>query len=66
MFNLNDHVFIIPTGDPRIDAFLDQQMTITNLICTNDGGYRYVRYELANDAGESITVIDGEMEHCNA
>jgi len=73
MFKVNDYVFIIPTGDPMIDAFLDQQMTITDIIRTPyetvvspSSGAHYTswfnRYELTNAAGESITVIDGEME----
>ena len=68
MFNINDYVFIRPTGDPMIDAFLNQQMTITDIIQTRyeplnprDKSW-YNRYELTNAAGEKITVIDGEME----
>ena len=64
-FQVNDQIYITPTGDTDIDAFLGQQMTIIEIIPTNDGGYRYDRYLLANDAGDMITVIDGEMEHCN-
>ena len=60
-FQINDYVFIVPTGDPAIDRFLDQQMTITAIIPTDDCGYRYTRYELTGVMGESITVVDGEM-----
>ena len=68
MFNINDYVFIRPTGDPMIDCFLNQQMTITDIICTryeplnpHDKSW-FNRYELTSATGESITVIDGEME----
>lgn len=64
-FQVNDQVFIRPTGDTDIDAFLGQQMTIIEIIPTNDGGYRYDRYLLTNGAGDMTTVIDGEMEYRN-
>lgn len=74
MFNVNDYVFIRPTGDPHIDAFLGQKMIITDIIRTpyellgtSMRMSYFNRYELtSNETGEKITVIDGEMEHCNA
>lgn len=77
MFNVNDYVFIRPTGDPMIDVFLGQQMTITDIIRTpyetvispSSGGHYtswFYRYELTNAAGQKMTVIDGEMEYRNA
>lgn len=76
-FNINDYVYIIPTGDPMIDCFLNQQMTITDIIRTRyetvvsrSSGAQYTtwfnRYELtSNETGAKITVIDGEMEYRN-
>lgn len=74
-FQVNDLVYITPTGDPDIDAFVGQQMTITEInhvllesVVSPTSGATYNtyfdQYELVNAAGESATVIDGEMEHC--
>lgn len=68
MFKINDYVFIKPTGDEAIDAFLNQQMTITainRIPYESLDRYRmsyFTQYELTNAHGESITVIDGELE----
>ncbi len=60
MFNINDYVFIRPTGDPAIDAFLDQQMTVVDVVPVNDGGYKYTQYLLINAAGDLIHVNSDE------
>ena len=62
MFNVNDFVFIRPTGDPMIDAFLGQQMTITDIIPVRDGDARYTSYLLVNAAGDLIRVNSDEVE----
>ena len=62
MFNINDYVFIRPTGDPMIDCFLNQQMTIVDIIPVNDGGYRYTQYMLINATGEQVRVNDNEVQ----
>ena len=62
MFNINDYVFIRPTGDPMIDAFLDQQMTITDIIPVRDGDARYTSYLLVNASGDLIRVNSDEVE----
>ncbi len=62
MFNINDYVFIRPTGDPRIDCFLGQQMTITDIIPVRDGDVRYTSYLLVNASGDLIRVNSDEVE----
>lgn len=62
MFNINDYVFIRPTGDPAIDAFLGQQMTVVDVVPQCDCGYRYTQYLLINAAGEYIVVNSDEVE----
>ena len=62
MFNINDYVFIIPTGDPMIDCFLGQQMTITDIIPVRDGDARYTQYLLVNAAGDLVRVNTNEVE----
>ena len=60
MFNVNDYVFIRPTGDPMIDCFLDQQMTVVEVVPVNDCGYRYAQYLLVNADGDFILVNSDE------
>ncbi len=60
MFQINDYVFIRPTGDPAIDAFLDQQMTVVDIVPVNDCGYKYTQYLLINAAGDYILVNSNE------
>lgn len=60
MHKINDYVFIRPTGDETIDAFLDQQMVVVDVIPVNDGGYKYIQYLLANANGDLVRVNDGE------
>ena len=62
MFNVNDYVFIRPTGDPMIDVFLNQQMTIIDIIPVRDGDARYTSYLLVNAAGDLIRVNSDEVE----
>ena len=62
MFNINDYVFIRPTGDPMIDCFLGQQMTITNIIPVRDGDARYTSYLVVNASGDLIRVNSDEVE----
>lgn len=62
MFNINDYVFIRPTGDPMIDVFLGQQMTVVDIIPVRDGDYRYTQYLLINAAGDLIRVNSDEVE----
>lgn len=60
MFKINDYVFITPTGDKAIDAFLDQQMVVVDIVPVNDCGYKYTQYLLANTNGDLILVNDNE------
>ncbi len=62
MFNINDYVFIRPTGDPMIDMFLNQQMTIIDIIPVRDGDARYTSYLLVNEMGDLIRVNSDEVE----
>ena len=63
MFNINDYVFIRPTGDPMIDRFLNQQMTVVEIYHVHDGGYRYDQYLLVNaTTGEQVRVNSDEVE----
>lgn len=62
MFNVNDYVFILPTGDETIDRFLGQQVTIISVIPINDGGYRYTQFLLVNAAGDKVAVNENEIE----
>lgn len=57
MFNVNDFVFIRPTGDPRIDRFLGMQMIVVNIIPVRDGDARYTSYLLAN----FILLANGDL-----
>ena len=67
MFNINDFVYIIPTGDPAIDAFLDQQMKIVRIELTQaDRWTSFDSYTLQSKDGQEITVLDCEMEYHNA
>ena len=61
MFDINDYVFIRPTGDPMIDCFLNQQMTVVNIIPVNDRGYKYIQYLLINASGDLIRVNSDEV-----
>lgn len=65
-FQTGDRVYIVPTGDPMIDWFLGQQMTILDIIPVRDGDARYTSYLLVNAAGDKIRVIDGELEYPDA
>ena len=65
MFNINDYVFIIPTGDPMIDTFLNQQMTIIDIIPVRDGDARYTQYLLKNAAGDIVRVNTDEVRKDN-
>ncbi len=62
MFNINDYVFIRPTGDQFIDWFVGHQMTVVNIIPVNDGGYRYTQYLLVNADGDLVRVNSDEVE----
>ena len=62
MFQINDYVFIRPTGDPEIDDFLNQQLTVVDVIPVCDGGYHYTQYLLVNAAGDLIRVNSDEVE----
>lgn len=62
MFNINDYVFIRPTGDPMIDCFLNQQMTIIAIVPVRDGDARYTQYQLISVAGDVIRVNSDEVE----
>jgi hypothetical protein len=62
MFNVNDYVFIRPTGNPEVDSFLDQQLTVIDIITVNNGEYHWTQYELINAAGDTIIVNSDEVE----
>lgn len=60
MHKINDYVFIRKTGDAMIDAFLDQQMVVVDIIPVNDCGYRHTQYLLASANGDLVCVNDDE------
>ncbi len=67
MFEINDLVYIIPTGDPAIDAFLDQQMKIVRIELTQaDRWTSFNSYTLQSKVGQEITVLGCEMKYRNA
>lgn len=62
-FNVGETVAVRPTGDPEIDQFFGEVMTIVEIEHVNDCGYRYISYHVRAQNGSETTVLEKEISH---
>jgi hypothetical protein len=63
---LGDRVYIIPTGDPNIDRFLDQPMIVIDVKPVRFNRYAHFdSYMLQSEDYRTCSVLDCEMEYRN-
>lgn len=64
---IGNYVYIVPTGDPNIDRFLNQQMTVIKIeMIWGDRSTLFPLYTLQSPDGLCVNVLDCEMEYHNA